>query len=77
MKALGTSKGRSGNREQSELALFLDMLRAERGAHRNGQEVVEATGNKIGQALAEFDAMTPEAIRKARREKFLGIGRLS
>jgi len=27
--------------------------------------------------LAEFDAMTPEAVRKARREKFLGIGRLS
>jgi acetyl-CoA carboxylase carboxyl transferase subunit alpha len=47
------------------------------GAHRDGQEVVEATGNRIGQALAEFDAMTPEAIRKARREKFLGIGRLS
>jgi len=27
--------------------------------------------------LAEFDSMTPEAIRKARREKFLGIGRIS
>jgi hypothetical protein len=39
--------------------------------------VVEATGNQIGQALAEFDAMTPDAIRKARREKFLGIGRIS
>ncbi len=47
------------------------------GAHRDGQEVVEAAGNRIGQALAEFDAMTPEAIRKARREKFLGIGRIS
>jgi hypothetical protein len=39
--------------------------------------VVEATGDRIGQALAEFDAMTPDAIRKARREKFLGIGRIS
>jgi acetyl-CoA carboxylase carboxyl transferase subunit alpha len=47
------------------------------GAHRDGKEVVEATGDRIGQALAEFDAMTPEAIRKARREKFLGIGRIS
>jgi acetyl-CoA carboxylase carboxyl transferase subunit alpha len=47
------------------------------GAHRDGQEVVEAAGNRIGQALAEFDAMTPDAIRKARREKFLGIGRIS
>jgi len=46
------------------------------GAHRDGQEVVEAAGNRIGQALAEFDAMPPEAIRKARREKFLGIGRI-
>jgi acetyl-CoA carboxylase carboxyl transferase subunit alpha len=47
------------------------------GAHRDGKEVVEATGDRIGQALAEFDVMTPEDIRKARREKFLGIGRLS
>ena len=45
------------------------------GAHRDGHEVVEATGDSVGQALAEFDAMTPEAIRKARREKFLGMGR--
>jgi acetyl-CoA carboxylase carboxyl transferase subunit alpha len=47
------------------------------GAHRDGKEVVEATGDRIGQALAEFDAMTPDAIRKARREKSLGIGRIS
>ena len=47
------------------------------GAHRDGREVVEATADKIGETLAEFDAMAPEAIRKARREKFLGIGRLS
>ena len=47
------------------------------GAHRDGKEVVETTGDRIGQALAEFDAMTPETIRKARREKFLGIGRIS
>jgi acetyl-CoA carboxylase carboxyl transferase subunit alpha len=47
------------------------------GAHRDGREVVEATGNRIGQALAEFDAMAPEAIRKARRDKFLAIGRIS
>jgi acetyl-CoA carboxylase carboxyl transferase subunit alpha len=47
------------------------------GAHRDGQEVVEATGEMIGQALAEFDGMPPEAIRKARREKFLAIGRVA
>jgi hypothetical protein len=37
--------------------------------------VVQATGDVIGQALAGFDAMPPEDIRKARREKFIGIGR--
>jgi acetyl-CoA carboxylase carboxyl transferase subunit alpha len=47
------------------------------GAHRDGREVVEATGEIIGQALAEFDGMPPEAIRKARREKFLAIGRMA
>ncbi len=45
------------------------------GAHRDGREVVQATGEIIDQALAEFDGMPPEAIRKARREKFLAIGR--
>jgi acetyl-CoA carboxylase carboxyl transferase subunit alpha len=47
------------------------------GAHRDGREVVEATGEMIGQALAEFDGMPPEVIRKARREKFLAIGRMA
>jgi acetyl-CoA carboxylase carboxyl transferase subunit alpha len=47
------------------------------GAHRDGKEVIEATGGQIGQALAEFDAMSPAEIRKARRDKFLGIGRIS
>jgi acetyl-CoA carboxylase carboxyl transferase subunit alpha len=47
------------------------------GAHRDGKEVVQSTGDRIGQALAEFDDMKPEAIRKARRDKFLGIGRIS
>ncbi len=46
------------------------------GAHRDGREVVLATGEVIGQALAAFDAMPPDAIRKARREKFMGIGRV-
>jgi acetyl-CoA carboxylase carboxyl transferase subunit alpha len=47
------------------------------GAHRDGQEVVQATGNMIGEALAEFDDMPPEAIRKARREKFMAMGRVA
>ena len=45
------------------------------GAHRDGREVVQATGEMIDRALAEYDGMPPEAIRTARREKFLAMGR--
>jgi acetyl-CoA carboxylase carboxyl transferase subunit alpha len=45
------------------------------GAHRDGREVVTATGDIIAAALTEYDGMSPEEIRKARREKFLDIGR--
>jgi acetyl-CoA carboxylase carboxyl transferase subunit alpha len=44
------------------------------GAHRDGTEVVEAAGKVISEALAFFDSMPPEAVRKARREKFMAIG---
>jgi acetyl-CoA carboxylase carboxyl transferase subunit alpha len=45
------------------------------GAHRDGAEVVQAAGDVIVQALAEFDGLSPQEIRKARREKFLAMGR--
>jgi acetyl-CoA carboxylase carboxyl transferase subunit alpha len=45
------------------------------GAHRDGAEVVQAAGDVIGQALAEFDGLSPQEIRKVRREKFLAMGR--
>jgi acetyl-CoA carboxylase carboxyl transferase subunit alpha len=45
------------------------------GAHRDGVEVVRATGETIVQALAAYDAMNPADIRKERREKFLAMGR--
>ncbi|HXG79071.1 MAG TPA: acetyl-CoA carboxylase carboxyltransferase subunit alpha [Methyloceanibacter sp.] len=45
------------------------------GAHRDGTEVVRATGETLVQALAHYDSMTPEEIRKERREKFLAMGR--
>jgi acetyl-CoA carboxylase carboxyl transferase subunit alpha len=47
------------------------------GAHRDGVEVVRATGNTILKALAEFDALTRQEIRQDRRDKFLSMGRLS
>jgi acetyl-CoA carboxylase carboxyl transferase subunit alpha len=45
------------------------------GAHRDGVEVVRATGDTIVQALAAYDDLTPAEIRKQRREKFLAMGR--
>ena len=45
------------------------------GAHRNPQIVIDRVGEAIEAALAEFDGMDGEAIRRARRDKFLAIGR--
>ena len=45
------------------------------GAHRDGVEVVKAAGEVISEALATFDPLTPDQIRKERREKFLAMGR--
>jgi acetyl-CoA carboxylase carboxyl transferase subunit alpha len=45
------------------------------GAHRDGVEVVRATGDIIVKALADYDDMSPSEIRRERREKFLSIGR--
>jgi acetyl-CoA carboxylase carboxyl transferase subunit alpha len=47
------------------------------GAHRDGVEVVRAAGETILAAIAEFDDLSPEEIRKDRREKFLSMGRAS
>jgi acetyl-CoA carboxylase carboxyl transferase subunit alpha len=44
-------------------------------AHRDGVEVVRATGDIIVKALADYDEMSPSEIRQERREKFLSIGR--
>ena len=45
------------------------------GAHRDGVEVVRATGDVIVKALADYDDMSPSEIRQERRDKFLSIGR--
>jgi acetyl-CoA carboxylase carboxyl transferase subunit alpha len=47
------------------------------GAHRDGIEVVKAAGETILAAITEFDDLSPEEIRKQRREKFLAMGRAS
>jgi acetyl-CoA carboxylase carboxyl transferase subunit alpha len=46
------------------------------GAHRDGAEVVKAAGRTIIQALAAYDHVEPEEIRRERREKFLAMGRV-
>jgi acetyl-CoA carboxylase carboxyl transferase subunit alpha len=47
------------------------------GAHRDGEQVVRAAGDKIAEALAAFEGKSARDIRKDRREKYLAIGRPS
>jgi acetyl-CoA carboxylase carboxyl transferase subunit alpha len=45
------------------------------GAHRDHPAAIKATGDAIEGALAGYSGMSREAIRKARADKFLAIGR--
>ena len=45
------------------------------GAHRATQTVIAAVGQSIGAALSGMGGMSGEELRKARRKKFLEIGR--
>src|SRR5262249_3552332 len=45
------------------------------GAHREPEAAINVVGDAITTALAEFNQMTPDQIRKQRREKYLAIGR--
>lgn len=45
------------------------------GAHRDPAAAIRSAGEAVAAALQEFAGMTPEAIRKAREDKFLAIGR--
>ncbi len=45
------------------------------GAHRDSKAAIAATGDAIADALAGFAGLDGVAVRKARREKFLAIGR--
>ena len=44
------------------------------GAQRNPRAVIRDVGAALGEALAEFDGMSPEDIRTARRRKFIEMG---
>ncbi len=45
------------------------------GAHRDRALAMERLGDAVERAVQEFEGMTPDALRKQRREKFLAIGR--
>ncbi|MGU3495983.1 acetyl-CoA carboxylase carboxyltransferase subunit alpha [Xanthobacteraceae bacterium A53D] len=45
------------------------------GAHRDAAATIESTGNAIADALASLAGLDADAVRKARRAKFLAIGR--
>ncbi|MGN7294860.1 acetyl-CoA carboxylase carboxyltransferase subunit alpha [Rhizobium sp. SAFR-030] len=45
------------------------------GAHRDPETVIDAAGDVIEGALSELGQLSPDDVRKARRQKFLEIGR--
>ncbi len=45
------------------------------GAHRDPAAAMSTTRTAIAEAFAEFDGMTPEALREHREQRFLRIGR--
>jgi acetyl-CoA carboxylase carboxyl transferase subunit alpha len=47
------------------------------GAHRDPQTALASLGDSIFAALTPLLAMTPEALRARRREKFLAMGRIA
>ena len=45
------------------------------GAHRAPVEAMGMVGEQIARALAELSSLSPDEVRRQRREKFLAIGR--
>ena len=45
------------------------------GAHRGRDTAIQAVGETIAQALAEMQNLSPDDVRRQRREKYLAIGR--
>jgi acetyl-CoA carboxylase carboxyl transferase subunit alpha len=45
------------------------------GAHRAPEGVFAAAGDVMARALRELSGLTREEVRRARREKFLALGR--
>lgn len=45
------------------------------GAHRAADEAMERVGDAVFEAFSKLSSLSPEALREARAEKFLAIGR--
>ncbi len=45
------------------------------GAHRKPEEAIAAVGETINRALTEMRSLSPEDLRRQRRDKYLAIGR--
>ena len=59
-----------------ELKLIDAIIREpEGGAHRGPHSTIEAVGDQVAKGLAEMDGMSGDQLLKARREKFLAMGR--
>lgn len=46
------------------------------GAHRDPREAIAVTADAVAAAFAELRGLSSDAVRKARRDKFLAMGRL-
>lgn len=46
------------------------------GAHRDQKLTIERLGDVVEQAIHDLEALSPDELRKQRREKFLAIGRV-
>ena len=45
------------------------------GAHRDATSVIGTTGDAIASALTDLRTLSPDTVRRQRREKFLAMGR--
>ena len=45
------------------------------GAHRSPDQAIDAVGGALEEALQELSALSPEELRRARREKYLQMGK--
>jgi acetyl-CoA carboxylase carboxyl transferase subunit alpha len=45
------------------------------GAHRTPEDAINAVGNAVAQSLADMNGMSPDQLRKQRRDKYLAMGR--